>query len=694
MKSIISAFILIILCHFTSYSQTENNLHFIRLNEATKYYSTCEKFENIRTDHCNRCASWSIEFRRQNTCPGCRNRGTVIGARKCRKCKGEGKIIDWYKTEKLFLENNTNYSSTDIIFYATGKNFKSRSPENVEVIDGKQLALVSGKEDVRRMKVETYKSFDENGNGIVKTKLLETSLGIQDERELNFIINQFYPGFQLANTKDISSFLLGEKKQPYPVFGTQRKKLLVTEYKCNNSFGRFHYIPLTGNLHWGHYKGNLREKGLASLLKTTGFTHNPYACTGFDYKTLLIIKKENSSSNRRQPDQISHTSTIEKIMTQMYVQHIFRVFDREGTNYMKKLKIEELETVKSRTLSRLKRELGDELKDLDMSKVDDTFINYLIDYMVKDRKMYPFYVEYTPDNVYKLSYDIVEAKGLEKVLLEQGYSTSSEKVYIQYDNSGDFKLVGGPDGKNNAVVSYNRLPNVSQPVSGPDKDPVKAPIKTDDKPAVKTYEKRPEEELGVENNKLLNDIYKKASAEGIDSVSELVSKHFTARQQRIIKSVNSEGYAVLKPINPYLYEEMDVKARFSEDFEPFKEFKMYKLKTDNISVGERAKSIKELNQLQSITKKECKEIIEQYYEMGKVGVLDISDEERRSAARQVCRCRRQHNFGERLDFAKIGDKLNEIGSNKWAQDPNSGRFMINYNNQTVGTDNDVLSLKK
>jgi hypothetical protein len=377
-------------------------------------------------------------------------------------------------------------------------------------------------------------------------------------------------------------------------------------------------------------------------------------------------------------------------MSEMF--DIFGVFDREQNNLINKLKDTDREIVKSRTLSRLKRELGDELKDLDMSKVDDTFINYLIDYMVKDRGMYPFYLEYIPDNVYKLSYDIVEAKGLEKVLLEQGYSTKPEKVYIQYDNSGGFKLVGGPGGKNNAVVSYNRLPNVSQPVSGPDKDPVKTPIKTDDKPAVKTDEKRPEDEMGIKNSKLLNDKYKQAGNEGIDVLIDL--DLLTPRQKRIIKSLNNKGYAVLRPINPDMYQEMDVKSKFSEDFEPFKEFKMYQLKRDGISVGERTKSIKDLSELQSITKKQCKEIIEQYYEMGKIGDFDIYDEERKSAAKQVYRCRRQHDFGGRLDFSKISDKLNEIGSNKWAQDPKSGLFMINYNNQTVGTDDDVISLKK
>jgi hypothetical protein len=429
-------------------------------------------------------------------------------------------------------------------------------------------------------------------------------------------------------------------------------------------------------------------------------THDIITVNGFQmYKAKEVDPQQTPDPSTPTPTRTptptpddSKEVKLSQRMSEMF--DIFGVFDREKNNLLNKLKDTDREIVKSRTLGRLKRELGDELKDLDMSKVDDTFINYLIDYMVRDRGIYPFYVEYTPDNVYKLSYDIVEAKGLEKVLLEQGYSTKPEQVYIQYDNSGGFKLVGGPGGKNNAVVSYNRLPNVSEPVSGPDKDSIKTSIKTDDKPAVKTDEKRPEEELGVENNKLLNDIYKKASSEGIDSVTDLVSKHFTARQKRIIKSLNNEGYAVLRPINPDMYQEMDVKSKYSEDFEPFKEFKMYKLKRDGISVGNRTKSIKELSELQSITKKQCKEMIEQYYEIGKIGDFDMSDEERRSAAKQVYRCRRQHDFGGRLDFSKIGDKLNEIGSNKWAQDPNSGLFMINYNNQTVGTDNDVISLKK
>ena len=75
--------------------------------------------------------------------------------------------------------------------------------------------------------------------------------------------------------------------------------------------------------------------------------------------------------------------------------------------------------------------------------------------------------------------------------------------------------------------------------------------------------------------------------------------------------------------------------------------------------------------------------------------FDFADsEEIKSAARQVYRCRRQHKFGGKLDFSGISEKLDEIGGTSWAQDPNSGRFAINYNNQTVGTDDNVISLKR
>ena len=199
--------------------------------------------------------------------------------------------------------------------------------------------------------------------------------------------------------------------------------------------------------------------------------------------------------------------------------------------------------------------------------------------------------------------------------------------------------------------------------------------------------------MGIQNKKLLDDIYKKAGNEGIDAAKDLIQKHFTDRQKRIIKSMNGEGYALLRPINPDMYEVADVKAKYGDDFESFTEFKMYRPKTSGVSVEERASSLSELSKIQNITKPQCKELIEQYYEIGKTGDVDISDEERKNAARQIYRCRRQHKFGGMFDFAKINDKLDEMGSTRWAQDNESGRFMINWNNKTVGTGDEVIELK-
>jgi len=381
---------------------------------------------------------------------------------------------------------------------------------------------------------------------------------------------------------------------------------------------------------------------------------------------------------------------ISQRMAEMF--DVFRVFDREGTNLIKKLKEEDREIIKSRAIGRIRDELGGNLEkvEVDMSTVDDTFVQYLIHYMVVDKNMDPFVIDYIPTAVYKLSYELVEARGLEKVLLEQGFTTNSEKVYIQYTDGDNFKLIGGPGAKNQAAYEYNR--KTGQPVSGPE-EPAK-PADAQEPSQEKVADEKPaEEEMGIQNKKLLDDIYKKAGNEGIDAAKDLIQKHFTDRQKRIIKSMNGEGYTLLRPINPDMYEVADVKAKYGDDFESFTEFKMYRPKTSGVSVEERASSLSELSKIQNITKPQCKELIEQYYEIGKTGDVDISDEERKNAARQIYRCRRQHKFGGMFDFAKINDKLDEMGSTRWAQDNESGRFMINWNNKTVGTGDDVIELK-
>lgn len=377
---------------------------------------------------------------------------------------------------------------------------------------------------------------------------------------------------------------------------------------------------------------------------------------------------------------------ISQRMAEMF--DVFRVFDREGTNLIKKLKEQDREIIKSRATKRITDELGDNIDDMTM--VDDTFVQYLIKYMVVDKNMDPFVIDYIPTSVYKLSYELVESIGLAKVLSEQGFTTNSEKVYIQYTDGDNFKLIGGAGAKNQAAYEYNR--KTGQPVSGPE-EPAK-PADAQEPSQEKVADEKPaEEEMGIQNKKLLDDIYKKAGNEGIDAAKDLIQKHFTDRQKRIIKSMNGEGYALLRPINPDMYEVADVKAKYGDDFESFTEFKMYRPKTSGVSVEERASSLSELSKIQNITKPQCKELIEQYYEIGKTGDVDISDEERKNAARQIYRCRRQHKFGGMFDFAKINDKLDEMGSTRWAQDNESGRFMINWNNKTVGTGDDVIELK-
>ena len=410
------------------------------------------------------------------------------------------------------------------------------------------------------------------------------------------------------------------------------------------------------------------------------------------------IPSTTPTPNTNQNTNPTPTDTAEKdIMARLdKMFEVFSAYDitKKSTNYVEKLSTNDRKMVKSNTLERIKTETNNDLSKLTKETLDDTFVKHLIKYMITDKNMTIFFIQYTPTGDYKIKPEqIFEAKGLAKLLSEQGYSPNEERIYILYKTGDNFELISGLGAPNEAAATYNK--RVGQAVSGPDKNTTEtgeAVEQVSEKPSVK--EKRPEEELGLKNNKLLNDIYKRASDEGIDSAKDLIEIHFSSRQKRIIKSMNGEGYVVLRPINPDMYEEMDVKARYSEDFEPFKEFKMYKLMRDGVNVETRTESIKQLSEFQKITKKVCKEMIEQYYDMGVIGDFDIEDEQRKSAARQVYRCRRQHKFGGKLDFSGISEKLDKIGGTSWAQDPNSGRFAINYNNQTVGTDDNVISLKR
>jgi len=379
------------------------------------------------------------------------------------------------------------------------------------------------------------------------------------------------------------------------------------------------------------------------------------------------------------PDPVPSKSEEEVLRNKLLVMFdSFKIFDQNGTELVKSVKNDEANK-NSIVDSSIRKGKGKSDKVL-----DDIFIQTLVRFLIDKNKL-PMRIEYPEDYEINLFESVV--KGLSKVLFEQSYA-GLKTIWIKYKEDG--KNFGFTTDKNAAVYSVNSLPSQSQPVSGPDKNPAKSPV---EKEVKKTPEKRPEEELGVKNSKLLNDIYKMASIDGVDTAKDLIEKHFSSRQKRIIKSLNNEGYAVLRPINPDMYQEIDVKEKYTEDFEPFKEFKMYKILKDGIDVENRASSIKELSNLQKITKGQCKEIIEQYYEMGITGDFEIEDEERRSAARQVYRCRRQHKFGGMFDFSGIDDKLREIGGMTWAQDPDSGLFAINYNNKTVGTDDNVISLK-
>ena len=364
------------------------------------------------------------------------------------------------------------------------------------------------------------------------------------------------------------------------------------------------------------------------------------------------------------------------------------VMDMEDKDLTSKLSDEDKKDLARKIISLYDRKFGGDFSKLNSEDLDETVANFLVKLLI-DKGGRPYYLRYTPELGYNIQTQLRESVGLEKILYEQVLTGDKERVFIEYGDDNKITFISGDKSQENATrtwnMKYGQELKPEEPVQSSEVQPENQP---------KEPEKRPEEEMNIQNNKLLDDIYKKAGNEGIGAVSGLIQKNFTDRQKRIIKSMNGEGYVLLRPINPDMYEVADVKVKYSEDFEPFSEFKMYKVKTSNVDVKGRASSISELSKIQSITKPECKELIEQYYEMGTIGDYDISDEELKSAARQVYRCRRQHKFGGRFDFSKLNDKLDSIGSTKWSQDPDSGRFAIDYNNRTVGSsDSGIIDLK-
>ena len=355
---------------------------------------------------------------------------------------------------------------------------------------------------------------------------------------------------------------------------------------------------------------------------------------------------------------------ISQRMAEMF--DVFSVFDREGTNYIKKLKDEDREIVKSRVLIRLKRELGKDLENVDMSTVDDTFMNYLITYMVVDKKMDPFYIQYTPDAVYKLNYDLVEVRGLGKVLLEQGFNADTEKVYIQYTDGDNFKFVGGPGGKNAAAVTYNR--RTGQPVSGPE-EPVKPSGEQPSQNKSSEPEKRPEEEMNV--NPKADMVQKKAEKEGVESII----KNLSQQQKRVLQNYTNQDWTTEKPANQddNVFDVIDL-TKEEDSFEMFKTFPMYRPKR---MTEQNLESYSELLDSQDVDRGMCKSTVKVFYDAA-TEKKRLSDNSKKQFADYITACNLQINNFRDLGVTK---KKIEALENKMSNNPS---YQINYSARTIG----------
>ena len=626
------------------------NLHFVTPDKLTPVYKECKMYEDI-IERCQNCAGWNMEFRLKNSCYTCNDHRRVItGKKPCSSCNGKGKRLAMTEMVKLSL---SQYDVGDKIIFPL-KNMPTRvqsisrdtpvnNPTNSDTFIFFKVGL-----NLWEVVLET--EYTDQGYKRIRKSFKEHHSISQLERD--FIIQNLYPGFQAASIQDAHRFFI-----EYSVTDEKNKGNYAWNIRFILNDGKYKFKYDIQRLSIGPFKYKLRELGTIEGLV---YITRDFELSDLSSGGCLIVKKRPSlhsqHSNRTLPR--STTDEIEKIMTEMYVQHIFRVFDREGTNYMKKLKIEELETVKSRALSRIRIELGDNLEDIDMSTVDDTFMNYLINYMVVDKKMDPFYIEYIPDPVYKLG-NFNEDKGQGKESSREGFSVNTEKVYIQYTDGDNFKIVGGPDGKNAAAVTYNR--RTGQPVSGPE-EPVRPSGEQPSQNKSSEPEKRPEEEMNVNQ---------KSEKEGVESIMNNLSQ----QQKRVLQNNTNQDWTTEKPANQddNVFDVIDLTTE-EDSFEMFRTFPMYRPK---MMTEQNLESYSELLDAQDVNRAVCKSTVKVFYDAA-TGKKRLSDNSKIQYADYITACHLQIKNYRDLGVTK---KKIEALENKMANNPS---YQINYSARTIG----------
>lgn len=234
---------------FSSIDAQVDNVNFVKWSDvidevgfetADCWNSECENgIEPKYSGYCDRCKSWSIEFRQKNTCPGCYNRGHKIGSKKCFLGCHKGLIVDTKKMrinlQKYIIHN---YRVNDVVYSLSERTLRDeiddlikKSSDQKSLLDKSfQKSILSQAEKNWKLtfftdidsKTGFYRIIDcqdledafdiyviesdaQNNKSIVKEDRTYTSRSDRDisYSELNWLIDQLLPGFRLSNSKEI-----------------------------------------------------------------------------------------------------------------------------------------------------------------------------------------------------------------------------------------------------------------------------------------------------------------------------------------------------------------------------------------------------------------------------------------------------------------------------------------------------------
>jgi len=391
----------------------------------------------------------------------------------------------------------------------------------------------------------------------------------------------------------------------------------------------------------------------------------------------LMYKEKMSSSppvdNEKKDDKVivkdkqvpNFEETLNQRMSEMF--NVFDVFDGDDTELVKKLSDSDRDAIKGNAIRRLKGDIGDNLSDIDFSILDDTFVNYMVDYMITKKKMEPFYIRYIPTKVYKITPRMVEAVGLMKVLVEQGLTTNRETLYINYISGGGFEIIGGPGARNEASINFRsqKGDKIIQP-----RETGVGKRQTQQQP-----QQKPEEQLRVSPRADM--IQKKAEKEGVESIFNNLPKEL----QDIVREYENQQFSTKRPLDQTMdnYDQIDLVKKESQfQNKGFESFFMWRLKP---SVAENEGAFKRFAEMLSNytpDKDMCKTVAEFYAKAAELDVPNATDDIQKHAS-YLTRCRRK-NF-KYMDFGKT-KKLIDSFQSKLSSRP---RYQINYSTGKVGT---------